>query len=108
MIGKLLTAAGRAAAFMPKLEVLEIWNATFTYGAKDPANRWEGAACIFQYVYSSKKPKIIPLQATGSGRTCRTRWGIVWNTAGRIYTLSSGAIVGIAVGSVVMGILLVV
>jgi hypothetical protein len=58
MIRKLLTAVGRAAAFMPKLEVLEIWDATFTYGGEVSANRWDGAACIFQYVYSSKKPKI--------------------------------------------------
>jgi hypothetical protein len=58
MIRKFLTAVGRAAAFMPKLEVLEIWDATFTYGGKALAKDWEGAACVFQYVYSSKKPKI--------------------------------------------------
>jgi hypothetical protein len=43
---------------MPKLEVLEIWNATFTYGGEFPGKDWEGAACAFKYVYSSKTPKI--------------------------------------------------
>jgi hypothetical protein len=84
MIRKLLTAAGRAAAFMPKLEVLEIWTATFTYGGKDPANRWEGLL-VSSNTCTSAKSRRLPLQAIGSGRTCRTRWGIVWNTAGRIY-----------------------
>ncbi|RDL40524.1 uncharacterized protein BP5553_00503 [Venustampulla echinocandica] len=55
---KLLTAVGRAAAFMPKLEVLEIWNATLTYDSEPLTKDEKGAACVFQYVYSSKSPKI--------------------------------------------------
>ena len=44
---------------MPKLEVLEIWNATYTYGGEVLANDQRvGATCVFRYVYSSKKPKI--------------------------------------------------
>ncbi|KAI5864672.1 hypothetical protein GGS23DRAFT_561312 [Durotheca rogersii] len=46
MINKLLIAAGRAAAFMPNLEVMEIWNGG------------EGHACVFQYSYNSGKPRI--------------------------------------------------
>jgi hypothetical protein len=45
-IDKLLMAAGRAAAFMPKLEVMEIWNGG------------EGHACIFRYRYDAGEPKI--------------------------------------------------
>lgn len=37
LINELLVAAGRAAAFMPKLELMEIWNGG------------EGHACIFRY-----------------------------------------------------------
>ncbi|TVY37052.1 hypothetical protein LSUB1_G005851 [Lachnellula subtilissima] len=45
-INKLLIAAGRAAAFMPKLEVMEIWNGG------------EEHACLFRYSNDAGKPKI--------------------------------------------------
>lgn len=45
-INKLLIAAGRAAAFMPKLEVMEIWNGG------------EGHACLFRYSNNAGEPKI--------------------------------------------------
>jgi hypothetical protein len=45
-INKLLMAAGRAAAFMPKLEVMEIWNGG------------EGHACLFRYSNDAGEPKI--------------------------------------------------
>ena len=45
-INKLLMAAGRAAAFMPKLEVMEIWNVG------------EGHACLFRYSNDAGEPKI--------------------------------------------------
>lgn len=45
-INKLLMAAGRAAAFMPKLEVMEIWNGG------------EGNACLFRYSNNAGELKI--------------------------------------------------
>ncbi|KAL3419132.1 hypothetical protein PVAG01_09354 [Phlyctema vagabunda] len=45
-INRLLIAAGRAAAFMPKLEIMEIWNGG------------EEHACIFRYRNGTKEPKI--------------------------------------------------
>jgi hypothetical protein len=45
-IDKLLIAAGRAAAYMPKLEVMEIWNGG------------EGQVCVFQYNSCTGKPRI--------------------------------------------------
>lgn len=45
-INKLLIAAGRAAAFMPKLEVMEI------------RNGGEGHACVFRYSTNAKKARI--------------------------------------------------
>ena len=84
IIRKLLTAVGRAAAFMPKLEVLEIWNATFTYGGEARQTAGKGLL-VSSNTCTAAKNRRLPLQAIGSGRTCRTRWGIIWNTAGRIY-----------------------
>jgi len=46
-INKLLMAAGRAAALMPELEVMEIWNGG------------EGHACFFRYSIHAGKPQII-------------------------------------------------
>ena len=45
-VDMLLMAAGRAAAFMPKLEVMEIWNGG------------EGHACVFRYSKNAGKPEI--------------------------------------------------
>ncbi|KAI0101813.1 hypothetical protein GGR51DRAFT_550752 [Nemania sp. FL0031] len=45
-INKLLMAAGRAAAFMPKLEIMEIWNGG------------EGHACVFRYSTDAGGPQI--------------------------------------------------
>jgi hypothetical protein len=47
-------AAGRAAIFMPKLEVMEIWNGG------------EGHACIFRYSNDAGEPQI----------TWASNWGI--------------------------------
>jgi hypothetical protein len=53
-INKLLMAAARAAAFMPKLEVMEIWNGG------------EGHACLFRYSNEAGEPNI----------TWASNWGI--------------------------------
>lgn len=54
-INKLLIAAGRAAAFMPKLEIMEIWNGG------------DGHACFFRYnLPVAGKPQI----------TWSSNWGI--------------------------------
>lgn len=45
-INKLLIAAGRAVAFMPKLEVMEIWNGG------------EGHSCLFRYSNDAGEPQI--------------------------------------------------
>ncbi|KAK3938997.1 hypothetical protein QBC46DRAFT_316574 [Diplogelasinospora grovesii] len=45
-ISRLLMAAGLAAAFMPKLETLEIWNGG------------EGHACLFRYSRNAGRPQI--------------------------------------------------
>ena len=47
-------AAGRAAAFMPKLGVMEIWNSG------------EGHACLFRYSYDAGNPQI----------TWESNWGV--------------------------------
>ncbi|KAK0127879.1 hypothetical protein ONS96_007379 [Cadophora gregata f. sp. sojae] len=53
----LLTTSCRAVAFMPKLEVLEIWNATLKDG--DPTVRGRpGVAAVFRYEYKDRKPTI--------------------------------------------------
>jgi hypothetical protein len=57
VITNLLTAACRAVAFMPKLEVLEIWNATLIDG--DPTVRGRpGTASVFRYEYKNQKSTI--------------------------------------------------
>jgi len=53
-IDKLLMAAGRAAAFMPKLEVMEIWNGG------------EGHTCLLRYSNDAGKPQI----------TWESNWGV--------------------------------
>jgi hypothetical protein len=53
-IDKLLMAAGRAAAYMPKLEVMEIWNVG------------EGHVCVFQYNNHAGKPRITWLSNWGN------------------------------------------
>lgn len=46
-INNMLTAAARAAHFMPKLEVMEIWNGG------------QGHASLFRYTYNDGKPQIL-------------------------------------------------
>ncbi|KAK3934299.1 hypothetical protein QBC46DRAFT_428022 [Diplogelasinospora grovesii] len=53
-INRLLMAAGLAAAFMPKLEVMEIWNGG------------EGRACLFRYSSNAGRPQI----------TWASNWGL--------------------------------
>ena len=53
-IDRLLMAAGQAAAFMPRLEVMEIWNGG------------EGHACVFRYSSDPRAPQI----------TWASTWGI--------------------------------
>jgi len=56
-IRNLLTAAYRAVAFMPKLEVLEVWNATLEDG--DPTRKGRpGFASVFRYEHRHQKPTI--------------------------------------------------
>ncbi|TVY33901.1 hypothetical protein LSUB1_G007075 [Lachnellula subtilissima] len=57
VIKNLLTAACRAVAFMPKLEVLEIWNATLKDGDPTKTGR-PGTASVFRYEYKNKNPTI--------------------------------------------------
>ncbi|TVY56604.1 hypothetical protein LCER1_G001741 [Lachnellula cervina] len=57
VIKNLLTTACRAVAFMPKLEVLEIWNATLKDGDPTVTGR-PGIASVFRYEYKNQKPTI--------------------------------------------------
>ena len=52
-IKNLLIAAGRAAAFMPRLKVMEIWNGG------------EGHACLFRYSNDGRTPQITWVSSWG-------------------------------------------
>jgi len=56
-IKNLLATACRAVTFMPKLEVLEIWNATLKDGDPTVTGR-PGVASVFRYEYKNQKPTI--------------------------------------------------
>lgn len=63
-ITNLLIAAGRAAAHMPKLESMEIWNGG------------EGQACIFRYDKDADRPRITWL--SNWGVHVQLHWGVIY------------------------------
>jgi hypothetical protein len=62
-INKLLMAAGRAAAFMPKLKVMETWNGS------------GGHACLFRYSNGAGEPKLT--WASNWGMNVQLHWNVV-------------------------------
>lgn len=66
-INDLLTAAGRAACLMPKLELMELWNAA------------AGNVCIFRYKYNAGVPLITWSNNWSPRRRFELDDGVIWH-----------------------------